>query len=447
MHLTRPAMVLGATAAAVALTLTGCSSGGDDAPSDTGASDAATPDAITVWTWTGAPGEDAMAALAEGFEAETGIAVTSKVVARDDYKSQVQLALNSDESIDVLGVQPSQFALDIQGQLEPVSQWSSHLDGGLDAYNPSTIAQAQRVYGSDEIYSVPFGSTGSAVCFYNADILGDLGVEAPQTWADMKDLTTALATAKPDVLPLVMPAAAPDSWFVDEFVLTMVGQSDPGFYDTIRYDGGSWDTDAYAAAVDRFGELFADGTLDRRALDLGYSDAMNAFNQGNAAIVCNGSWEAGMLRSSFREDNGLAATSIGVMPVPSDDAATRSLRSFLDITWGIPTTAAAPDAAADFIAYATTGAGVDLWAGGLGFIPAASGWELDSAEVFGDDALASESYSEIQQLIAEPSSDRNNLSALSDQAGSYLLEAAQGRMSGADVAAKVQADHESGKFS
>lgn len=443
MRKNRTARLLGiAAASGLILSIAACSSeSGDNA---TTSADTA-PDSITVWTWTVAPGEDSMNAMAKAYEAETGIRVESKIISRDDYKAQVQLALNANEKIDVLGVQPSQFALDIEQQLTPVSSWVGHIDGGLDAYNPTTIEQSKRLYGGDEIYSVPFGSTGSAVCFYNADILNEVGVDPPATWDDMAALTAALKIKMPDVLPLVMPAGGIDGWFVDEFVLTMVGQKDPSFFDTVRYDGGQWTTDSYTAAVQKFGDLFESGVLDSAALDLGYGDAMNVFNTGKAAIACNGTWEAGMLLPSFREANGLAMSGIGVMPVPTDGTGTASARAFLDITWGIPTTSDSPDAAADFIAWSTTGAGVDIWAPSLGFLPAAAGWSIDSS-VFNGDTLAAEGYQTIQELIGSPSSDRNNLSSLSAQIGTHLLEVANGRLSASAAVTSIQSDADSGKF-
>ena len=400
--------------------------------------------AITVWTWDGAPGADAMDALAAGFEKETGVKVDSKVVSRDDYTAQVQLALNSGENIDVLGVQPSQFATEVEPKMRPVSDYADQLAGGLDGYSPLTIEQSKKLYGGDDIYSVPFGSTGSAVCFYNADILDKAGVQPPATWDDVKALTEALQQKEPGVLTLVKPSGS-DSWFEDEFVLTMVGQTDPGFFDSVRYDDGAWNTDSYVSALQRYGQLYADGTLQRSALDLSYTDAMDAFNTGKAAIVCNGSWEAGMLKKSFRQENGIKASEIGVIPVPSDDAADRSARSFLDITWGIPKAADNASAAAAFISYATQGDGVDLWADNLGFVPAKADWSLDPS-VLGDDKLAQQGFATIQDLINNPSSDRNNLSSLSAEVGKYVEEVAQGRMDAQDAADKGQKDLESGLY-
>lgn len=444
MSLSRP---LAALFAVMTLTVAGCGSSADEASTpDSG--NKVTGDVageITVWTWDGAPSNAAMQRLAAGFQAKTGVKVTPKVLKRDDYKAQVQLALNSGERIDVLGVQPSQFASEVQSKLIPVSGYESSLAGGLGGYRPATVEQLRKLYTGGDVHSVPLGSTGSAVCFYNADLLAKAGVTPPQTWADVKALSTALAAKAPGVLTLVKPSGA-DTWFEDEFVLTMAGQKDPKFFNAVRYDKGRWDQQSYVDALTRYGQLYADGTLQRASLDMGYGDAMNAFNTGKAAIACNGTWEAGLLKKSFRAENGIKASSVGVIPVPSDDPSTRSLRSFLDITWGIPTTTGNPASAAAFISYASLGEGVNMWADGLGFVPAAANWKLDPS-VFAGDTAAEQGYQQIQDLINRPSSDRNNLSSFSAQVGKYVLEVAQGRMSAVEAAAKGQKDLDSGLYS
>ncbi|MGW4021965.1 ABC transporter substrate-binding protein [Streptomyces sp. NPDC005009] len=437
-------------AAAAALVLAGCGTsadGGSPAGEGTGKVTGKVGGDITVWTWDGAPGADAMEALATAFEKKTGVKVDSKVVKRDDFKSQAQLALNSGENIDVLGVQPSQFAAEVQQKLMPVSAYESRLAEGLDGYRPTTVEQTRKLYKDNAAHSVPFGSTGSAVCFYNAQILKDVGVQPPETWKDVRALTDALKSKRPDTLTLVKPSGSTDAWFEDEFVLTMAGQQDPGFFDSVRYDGKAWNSDSYVSALSRYAELYEDGTLQRSSLDMGYTDAMNAFNSGKAAIACNGSWEAALLKKDFREENDITVPSVGVIPVPADDAADRSLRSFLDITWGIPKTAKNPASAAAFISFATQEKeGIDLWANSLGFVPAAADWKID-AKVFDGDELAAQGYAEITGLIEKPSSDRNNMSSFSDRVGGYALEVARGRMSAKDAADKGQKDLDSGLYS
>ncbi|MER6091617.1 ABC transporter substrate-binding protein [Streptomyces bluensis] len=437
-------------AVTAALVVAGCGTSADGQPPTSDATAKVTGKVagdITVWTWDGAPGAEAMKTLAAAFEKKTGVKVHSKVVNRDDYKSQAQLALNSNEGIDVLGVQPSQFATEVQSKLLPVSAYESRLAKGLKGYRPATVEQTQKLYkGNDALYSVPLGSSGSSVCYYNAQMLQDVGVQPPQTWKDVRKLTEALKTKRPGTLTLVKPSGSTDAWFEDEFVLTMAGQKDPGFFDSVRYDGKPWNTSAYVSALSRYGQLYKDGTLQRSSLDMGYADAMGAFNSGKAAIACNGSWEAALLKKDYREQNDITVPSVGVIPVPADDPSTRSLRSFLDITWGIPTSAKNPASAAAFISFATQEEGIALWANGLGFVPASADWKL-SPGVLGDDKLAAQGYDEIVNLIKTPASDRNNLSSFSDRVGGYALEVARGRMSAKDAADKGQKDLDSGLYS
>ncbi len=440
-----PSRVAAVASALMLLAVAGCGNSADE-PAESAALDfdGEVAGSIDVWTWDGAPGADTMDALGAAFKKQTGVVVNSKVVSRDDYTAQVQLALNSGETIDVLGVQPSQFATEVKNNLVPVSEYESKLADGLEGFSTSSIEQIESVYEGDDIYSVPLGSTGSAVCFYNADILDEAGVQPPQTWDDVQKLTQALEAKRPGTLTLVKPSGA-DTWFEDEFVLTMAGQLDPSLYDEIRYGDGSWEAQGYVDALARYGELYEDGTLQRSALDLGYADAMAAFTSGKAAMACNGTWEAAMLLDSFRKANGIKASQVGAIPVPADDPDSRSLRSFLDITWGIPATAENAAAAAAFISFATQEEGVDLWADGLGFIPAAADWQLDSS-VLGDDQVAAQGYATIQELVADPSSDRNNLSSLSLEVGKLVEEVAHGRMSAQDAAAEAQKAYESGLY-
>lgn len=399
-------------------------------------------DEITVWTWTGAPGAETMEAIAAGFEAKTGIAVNSVVVERADYLQQLQLALNAGEPLDVIGVQPNDAAREAQPHLRPLSEWEEYVSIDESDFTTLSIEQSHRLFTDDELYSLPFGTTGSAVCFYNADILGELGLQPPTTWDEMKTLSHALADAKPGVLPMVMPG---EGWFHEEFVLTMVGQSDPNYFNDFRYEGKPYNTDSLVEGLTRYVQLYEDGTLSRDGLDLAYADAMAAFYEGKAAIACNGTWEAGVLLKEFRAANGMDISSVGAMAVPADDPSTLSLRSFLDITLGITKYSEHTEAAAQFIEFATTGEGADILGSYLGFVPAGNGWTLDES-VLGDDQVAVQGYALIQDLVSNPHSDRNNLVAFSLRAGEIMKESIHGRLTPREASDRAQAEWDSGKF-
>jgi raffinose/stachyose/melibiose transport system substrate-binding protein len=426
-----------ATAALASLTLAGCST-----PSTANGSQVAADakQTINVWGWAGAPGKDVMAGVISGFEkANPSITVKFTEIASLDYKNKATLALSSKDSIDVVGVSPSAWAADNANYLLPVSQWPN--GPALESkYQPQTIDQVKKLFPGDEARAVPFGSSGSVVGYYNADLLKKAGLsEPPKTWADFTKLADSLKGT--GIVPAVMPS---DSWFQDEFLTTLVGQTDPSFWDNIRYKNGSFDTKSYIDALAKYKSLYDSGIFDKSTLDLAYSDAMALFDQGKAAVVFNGSWEAGRLLASYREANKVQASDVGAMGVPADSAKQVSARSFLDVTYGIPVASTHRAAAEKFIEYTTVGAGVDAWATKLGFIPAEKNWNLPSGLLTTD--VEKNGYATLRTLIASPSSDRNNLSNLSAQVGTYILQVVNGTMTPEAAAKQAEADHISGKY-
>jgi ABC-type glycerol-3-phosphate transport system substrate-binding protein len=417
--------------------------------SSTGAASTSTSGPITLnlWTWTGAPGTAQVNALIKGYQQlHPNITVHNNELASDAFKTKAALSLNSGTEIDVLAVQPNLFAAQVQSHLLPLSAWQKYLPAGtLDKFTDLSLAQMKKLFTGGELYALPWGGSGSAVGFYNASLLQELGVSAPRTWAEMAALATKLKAQKPGVSVAVMPAGSTDGWFLDEFVLTLVGQSDPNFFDDVRYDNGQWNTPAYVAALTQLKQLYATGALDPNVLDLGYSDAEKLFYSGKAAILFNGSWESTDLSAAYRSANGIDIGDVGVMGVPTADGSAPSLRSFLDVTLGIPKSAKNPAAAADFIAYATAGDGVDLWADTLGELPLIKGWTPPTGAL--TSTAATQGVALLQQLIANPHSDRNNLSAFSSQVGVRIEAMLEGSSTPAQAASLMQSDLDSGKYS
>jgi raffinose/stachyose/melibiose transport system substrate-binding protein len=426
-----------AAVAVASFGLAGCAAGPKSSGSQVAADAKQT---INVWGWAGAPGKDVMAGVITGFEkANPSITVKFTEIASLDYKNKATLALSSKDPIDVVGVSPSAWAADNANYLLPVSEWPN--GAALESkYQSQTIDQMKKLFPDGKTRAVPFGSSGSAVGFYNADLLKKAGLSAPpKTWTEFQKLADSLKGT--GIVPAVMPS---DSWFQDEFLTTLVGQSDPSFWDNIRYKNGSYDTKSYVDALAKYKSLYDSGIFDKSTLDLGYSDAMALFDQGKAAVVFNGSWEAGRLLASYRAANKVQATDVGAMGVPADSASQVSARSFLDVTYAIPVASTHQAAAEKFIEYTTAGAGVDAWATKLGFIPAEKSWSLPSGLLTTD--VEKSGYATLQTLIAAPSSDRNNLSNLSAQIGTYILQVINGTMTPEAAAKQAEADHVSGKY-
>ncbi|MEO3853826.1 extracellular solute-binding protein [Acrocarpospora sp. B8E8] len=445
MNINRRTFALLAAGGALALA-TAC--GGTPDPAASGpATEAATgPVTLNLWTWAGAPGGAAMQRAIDAYTKDhPNITIKNNEIAQQDFKAKVPLALNAGEQIDVLAVQPSLFAEQIKDQLLAVSAWEKDLPAGTMAkFQPLSLEQNKKLYSDGQLYSVPFGLSGSVVGFYNAALLKEIGVEPPQTFADMASLATVLKEKKPGVAVAVMPSGA-DSWFQDEFALTLVGQQDKDFFNNVRYNNGPWNTPSYVQGLTALQKIYQDGGLDKNLIDVDYAKAEETFATGKAAMIFNGTWDSVLLSPAYRAANKIALTDVGALPVPAvSDPATRSLRSFLDVTMGIPKTTKHPMEAADFIAYITTGAGVDQWAKELGLIPAIQDWAAPEGALDSDAEKAG--LKTIQDLIANPHGDRNNLSAFSAEVGKGVLKVIGGG-DPAEAAQKMQDDLDSGKFS
>jgi raffinose/stachyose/melibiose transport system substrate-binding protein len=440
----RDAVKLAAFTALFAGSAAACSSS-SSSPASSGSTTG--PVTLNLWTWTGAPGTAQVNALIKGYqELHANVTIKNTEVASDEFKTKAQLALNSGTDIDILAVQPNLFASQVQSRLLPVSSWEQHLPSGtLAKFTDLSLTQMKKLFTGGETYALPWGGSGSAVGFYNAGLLQEVGASVPTTWAEMATLAATLKAQKPGVSVAVMPAGSTDGWFLDEFVLTLVGQSDPNFFDNVRYSNGAWNTPSYVAALTELKGLYANGSLDPNVLDLGYTDAEKLFYSGKSAILFNGSWESSDLSAAYRQANGINIADVGVLGVPTSDGSAPSLRSFLDVTLGIPKACKNVAVAADFIAYATAGDGVSLWADQLGELPMVQGWTAPAGAL--TSTAATQGLALLQQLIANPHSDRNNLSAFSSQVGVRIQAMLAGSTSPAQAAQLMQSDLDSGKYS
>lgn len=422
MKFSRPAMMLAAGTVGLSLALSGCTASGDSADGDV---------TINYWGWDGAPGQEIVDQEIAAFEAANpGITVKYTEIPQADYKAKTALALSAGEDIDVITVQPGTWAQEVEDYLLPVSEWSNG-DELTGKFTASSVAQTSRLFTDEQLLAVPLYLTGSAIGIYNADILAELGVTPPQTWDEYKVLSDALVAQGKGILPASMPG---DGWFQDEVALTVVGQTDPEFFNNVRYNGGAWNTESYVKALEDYKALYDNGTLDKATLDLDYGGATTAFDEGKSAVLFNGSWETGrILKGNY-----------GIVPFPAEDAADVSLRSFLDVTLGINADSAEAEAAAKFVEFISAGDGVDIWASVLKGIPAVDGYELPEGVLTTD--LQKESYATIVALLSNPHSDRNNMGAFSDAVGANVKEVLFGNLSAQDAADDDQAQLEAGNF-
>lgn len=427
-----------AATCSTAILLAACGGGAGEA-ADT---DVEAEQTITVWGWSGAPGAATMQAIIEAYEEQNeNITVEFNEIANTDYANQATLALSSEQPIDVIGVFPNEWATESQQFLLPVEEWPES-EGLLEEFQAPSVEQVEVLYTDGVARSVPMYSNGSLMGFYNVELLEEAGFsEAPSTWDEMEEFAQALEESAPDVLPAIIPN---DSWLQGDVVLTLAGAENPDFWNSVRYEEGAWDTPELVEALETYRSLFERGILDTSTLDVPYSDAMSVFHRGDAAVIFTGAWEAPLLRDEYRAENGIDIDAVGAMPMPADEAEARGMRAFIDTTFGIPLNSEHKSAAADFIRFMTAGDGVDVWGESLVGAPAVQGWDVPQNVL--DTEVAAQGYQVIQDLIANPHSDRNVMSNFENQQGTYALEVAAGSLSPEDAARRGQEDLDSGRY-
>lgn len=400
---------------------------------------------LEVWTWY--PSEAVMTKIADAFEAANpGVSVNLNLFESSAYQDRMPLALSSGDRMDVVAVQTSTMVELVRGDLMPLPPlFDQHGSAPLaDLLSPSALAQAASLASDGEIYIAPMGVLGSAVVYYNADILAEMGVAMPRTRAEMAAFVEAVKAFNPDLLAYSFTGA---NWFLDEITLTIAEQGSPGFFNSVRYNsGGKWDSPQYAAAFDAITSAYADGIFSKDTLDLDYGRAAELFQQGKAVAYIQGTWEDGLLSDPFRKANNIPLDNVVASPLPvMVDGGTPAIRSFIEVALGVPVQAQDPALSTQFIEFMTAGAGVNEWADTLFVVPSAQKATLPEG-IFNSDA-AKASYDEISALLLSPSSDRNNVSDFSAVVGDTIIDSIVKGTATAGQLAKLQSEWDSGRYS
>lgn len=397
---------------------------------------------LQFWTWfPPLPTTEKMIAAFE--EQNPNIDVEITILETTVYQDKMPLSLASGEELDVVAVQTSTMVDQVKADLQPLAPLLEEYVGSdwAGQINPKAIEQSRQLADDGELYIMPMGSLGSVVGYYNVDILNEYGLDVPANAEELKAFADELQAQNPDILPIVFTG---DGWFQDEIVLTLVGQTSPTFYNDIRYGDGRWDDPTYVQALRDYKQLFDDGVFSMDVLDLDYGRSLEVFYAGEAAILLQGTWEGGVISEPFRAEKGIELTDVGLMPLPVIQAeGTPSIRSFIELGMAIPQSSAHPEEAMKLLEFMVLGDGVDEWGPAFITVPSQLGYEFDESLLTSD--AARDGYQTLVQLVENPSSDRNNVSAFSNVVGDAILEV----LNGADpqeVAEGLQAEWESGRY-
>lgn len=329
-----------ATAAALAATLVGCSTGGG-AGTDQGGSIEGKTIRVTlanhVWTET-------IKDLIPDFEKATGAKVEITQLAEDQLSDQYNVKLNAGtDEIDVLMYRPLQenklFASN--GYLASLSDrvtsdsawdWNDFQEG------PKSLTTFE-----GEVVGVPI-ITERTVLYYRKDLLEAAGVEVPKTLDDLEKAAAAVHAANPDVAGYI--GRTGKSAAVTQFSAFLYSM------------GGDWldgEKSLIASpearkAYEFYGKLINGHTNATINPEMSWPEAFAVFQQGQAAFIADAD---SLYKNMTDPSQSTVSDKVGFAPFPAGPAGSKPYNV---AAWalGVNEASGNQDAAWEFIKWATS---------------------------------------------------------------------------------------------
>lgn len=397
---------------------------------------------LNYWTWF--PSTDQLDETIKAFEKENpDIKINMTVMESKTFQEKVPLALSTEEDIDVIGVQPSAFAEEVQDYLADLDDLMPKAEGDdwKTKYSEKCLEQGNQLT-DDKTKFLVLTNSGSMVGFYNAALLKEIGAEVPKTLAEYKAVAEKFKEKYPDKYAGVF--AGKDSWVMDEMMLTILGQQGD-YYNKWRYEGASVESSEFSGAINGLKKYFDEGIFSPDLLDLDYAAATEEFTNGNALVYYMGSWEAPLLSKTLRETNGIDLENVGAMALPVvEDGGELTVRSYIDSGIGVVDYSDKKEAAAKFVAYLTMGDGADIFGKQLTGTSAKTEFSVD--ESLFDTQESKDGWDTVVDLINTATADRNNVSGYSDIEGAAVQSVINGSKSVDDALKDLQKEWTSGKY-
>lgn len=413
---------------ALGLMLTGCGStenppagdGGDSDGSDGGFAGRT----LTVGIWGGNDQETAsINTLKANFEEMYGCTVELKVYT--DYNTQIQADFIGQTAPDCFYVDGSMFpfygSLGVMEPLDPAEY-------ELDKFYPNLIEAFTNADG--EVLCVP-KDVSTLATYYNIDLLEACGYTAddiPDNYDDYKAFLTDLQAKLDEVYGKNQIAAMTYNQDLSRN-LPILQDGNDGL---VAEDGtATLTSDGVVANMEYILDFVKNG-LWKTPSDLGLGWNGEAFGTGKAAIMEEGNWVYGTLRTDYSDIN------FGVKEMPSYNGTQYSMS--YTVGYGIYALSENKDMASAWIKYVTSVDGLTIWCGGAGCLPPRS----DAAEAMD---VESDPVWAVHSAMTEcslPWQLGSNASIINTAYQNYFPLAVSGEMTAAEflTAAEQQANQE-----
>lgn len=185
-------------------------------------------------------------------------------------------------------------------------------------------------------YGLPLNSNNLAL-YYNKDMFGAAGLEAPATWDELRSTAKTLSSA--DTAGIAMSGVKNEQGTFQ--FLPFLWQTG-GDLDTFDTDG--------ATALQFLKDLVDDGAMSSSVANYSQEDARTQFVNGKSAMMINGPWELQNLKD--------AGINYGVAPLPAGEEPATGLGGENVVTFA---QGAQPEAAVQFLEFLAGNEGAKIY--------------------------------------------------------------------------------------
>lgn len=276
--------------------------------------------------------------IIDTFEQDNPDVKIEKVLATGDSRTQFAKTLLAAGQLPDVGVEYGNASelVNLKALMElPADLVSLYEDAGVAKYD-------------GKVYTLPVSKQLRVQAFYNKKLFADAGIsDAPKTWKDFTDTCEKLKSK--GIAPIVG-AGAKDIWATGfGYWISVLNNDlldmDPNFNVDLRNGTQKWNNPVTVASLKRWQELIKKGYYHKGSMSFGYTQHVDEFFKGNAAIILNGSWMAGQI-------DGLTEKlpfETGIFPVPQESGAKSYCATYGST--GISATTKNPEACIKFLKY------------------------------------------------------------------------------------------------
>ena len=247
---------------------------------------------------------------AELLEDFPNIEITVEAYPEEQYYSILNTKLSMGEGPDFLNIQPY-FAgpnavqkLAPAGYLEPLDDLS--VIQNADPIDTESVSWDGHVYSLNRFSMI--------LCtYYNKSIFEQLNLSIPQNWTEFLEVCEKLKNA--GITPIV--SGNKDSYALQfglyQIAANQVYSENPDFNNqladgtTSLTDTGTWDK-----VIDQYLLLYKNNYVEEHSLTVGSDEALQRFQNGEAAMIFSGNFNYSILLNALGED-------LGAFPLPAND--------------------------------------------------------------------------------------------------------------------------------